>query len=51
MRMWLSDTGGAFDPTMTDNEISPLLAKKAAVEIVYSYDSNQPLCNRVDSQI
>ena len=43
--------GAAFDPTKTDNELSLLLAKKAAENIVYSFDGEQALCNRVDAQI
>ena len=43
--------GEAFDPMTTDNDLSLLLARKAAVEIVYSYDPAQTLCNRVDAQI
>ena len=43
--------GEAFDPTKTDNELSLLLAKKATAEIVYSYDPEQKLCNRVDAQM
>ena len=43
--------GAAFDPTKTDNDLSLLLAKKATESIVYSFDGEQPLCNRVDAQI
>ena len=43
--------GTAFDPTKTDNDLSLLLAKKATESIVYSFDAEQPLCNRVDAQI
>ena len=43
--------GAAFDPTKTDNTLSLLLAKKAAESIVYSFDGEQALCNRVDAQI
>ena len=43
--------GVAFDPTKTDNDLSLLLAKKATESIVYSFDSEQSLCNRVDAQI
>ena len=41
----------AFDPMKTDNELSLLLAKKATENIVYSFDGEQALCNRVDAQI
>ena len=43
--------GEAFDPTKTENELSFLLAKKATESIVYSFDKDQTLCNRVDAQI
>ena len=43
--------GEAFDPTQTDNDLSLLLAKKAAVEILYQYDSKQKLSNMVNAQI
>jgi polar amino acid transport system ATP-binding protein len=43
--------GAAFDPTKTDNTLSLLLAKKATENIVYSFDGEQALCNRVDAQI
>ena len=43
--------GATFDPTQTDNELSLLLAKKATENIVYSFDGEQALCNRVDAQI
>ena len=43
--------GAAFDPLKTDNELSLLLAKKATENIVYSFDGEQALCNRVDAQI
>ena len=43
--------GAAFDPTKTDNTLSFLLAKKATETIVYSFDGEQALCNRVDAQI
>jgi polar amino acid transport system ATP-binding protein len=44
-------SGAAFDPTKTDNELSLLLANKATEKIVYSFDGEQTLCNRVDAQI
>jgi polar amino acid transport system ATP-binding protein len=44
-------SGKAFDPTKTDNELSLLLAKKATESIVYSFNGEQALCNRVDAQI
>ena len=43
--------GAAFDPTKTDNELSWMLAKKAAENIVYSFDNEQALGNRVDARI
>ena len=43
--------GAVFDPMKTDNELSLLLAKKATENIVYSFDCEQVLCNRVDAQI
>ena len=44
-------SGEAFDPLQTDNEISLLLAKKAAEEIAYHYDPEQKLSNIVNAQI
>ena len=43
--------GAAFDPRKTDNELSWMLAKKAAENIVYSFDNEQALGNRVDARI
>ena len=43
--------GKSFDPTETDNELSLLLAKKAAAEIVYQYVPEQKLSNIVNAQI
>ena len=43
--------GEAFDPMQTDNDLSLLLAKKAAVEILYQYDPEQKLGNVVNAQI
>jgi polar amino acid transport system ATP-binding protein len=43
--------GAAFDPTKTDNALSLLLANKATEKIVYSFNGEQTLCNRVDAQI
>ncbi|MBQ5792858.1 MAG: amino acid ABC transporter ATP-binding protein [Clostridia bacterium] len=43
--------GAAFDPAKTDNELSWLLAKKAAENIAYSFDNEQALGNRVDARI
>ena len=43
--------GESFDPTKTDNELSLLLAKKAAAEIVYQYVPEQKLSNIVNAQI
>ena len=44
-------SGAAFDPTKTDNELSLLLANKATEKIVYRFDGEQTLCNKVDAQI
>ena len=44
-------SGESFDPLQTDNELSLLMAKNATENIVYSYDSERALCNRVDAQI
>lgn len=44
-------SGTTFDPTKTENALSLLLAKKATENIVYSFDGEQTLCNRVDAQI
>ena len=44
-------TGESFDPWQTDNDLSLLLAKKATESILYSFDSEQALSNRVDAQI
>lgn len=44
-------SGESFDPLQTDNELSLLIAKNATKNIVYSYDSERALCNRVDAQI
>lgn len=43
--------GESLDPTKTDNELSLLLAKKAAAEIVYQYVPEQKLSNIVNAQI
>ena len=43
--------GKSFDPTETDNDLSLLLAKKAAAEIVYQYVPEQKLSNIVNAQI
>ena len=44
-------SGTAFDPTKTNNDLSFLLAKKATESIVYSFDGERKLPNRVDAQI
>ena len=44
-------SGESFDPMQTDNDLSLLLAKNATEEIVYRYDPEQALANRVDAQI
>ena len=43
--------GESVDPMQTNNDLSLLLAKKAAESITYSFDPEQSLCNRVDAQI
>ena len=43
--------GTAFDPDKTDNSLALLLAKKATESIIYSFDGDRKLCNRVDAQI
>ena len=43
--------GESFDPTKTNNELSLLLAKKAAKEIAYRYDPGQKSGNIVQAQI
>ena len=43
--------GAALDPTRSDNELSLLLARKATESIVYTFDGEQVLCNRIDAQI
>ena len=44
-------SGEAFDPLGTDNALSLMLAQKATDNILYSYDAQQALTNRVDAQI
>ena len=44
-------SGEAFDPLQTNNELSLLLAKKSAENIIYSFDDKEDLPNRVDAQI
>ena len=44
-------SGEAIDPLQTDNDLSLLLAKKATENIIYTFDAEQPLSNRVDAQI
>ena len=44
-------SGEVFDPLHTDNGLSLVLAKKATENIIYSYDPEQPLSNRVEAQI
>jgi polar amino acid transport system ATP-binding protein len=44
-------SGDSFDPLQTDNELSMLLAKKAADSIGYNFDPGQELRNRVDAKI
>ena len=44
-------SGEAFDPLGTDNALSLMLAQKATDNILYSFDAQQALPNRVDAQI
>ena len=44
-------SGEAFDPMQTDNELSLLLAKKAAEEITYREETEGELRNRIDAEI
>ena len=44
-------SGEAVDPTTTDNELSLLLAKKAAGNIVYNYDPEQETGNTVKASV
>ena len=46
-----SEGSSEFDPIQTDSDLSLLLAKKATESILYSYDPEQALGNRVDAQI
>lgn len=50
-RVLVEYSGERFDPTATDNEISLMLAKKAACEIAYTYDPEKDLPNKVDANI
>ena len=43
--------GDSNDPLETENDLSLMLAKKATENILYSYDPEQKLANRVDAQI
>ena len=43
--------GETFNPMGTDNALSLMLAQKATENIIYSFDPDQPLPNRVDAQI
>ena len=43
--------GDSYDPLETENDLSLMLAKKATENILYSYDPEQKLANRVDAQI
>ena len=44
-------SGESFNPMGSDNELSLMLAQKATDNILYSYDAQQALSNRVDAQI
>ena len=43
--------GENFNPLLTDNELSLVLAKKATKEIVHTYDSEQKLANILKAKI
>lgn len=43
--------GENFNPLLTDNELSLVLAKKATKEIVHTYDSEQKLANILKARI
>jgi polar amino acid transport system ATP-binding protein len=43
--------GDSYDPLETENDLSLMLAKKATENILYSYNPEQKLANRVDAQI
>ena len=43
--------GESFNPMDTDNALSLMLAQKATDNILYSFDAQQALTNRVDAQI
>lgn len=44
-------SGEKFDPTNDDTALPLILAKRAAENIVYSFDGEKKLSNRVDAQI
>ena len=44
-------SGESFDPMGSDNELSLMLAHKATDNILYRFDAQQALTNRVDAQI
>lgn len=44
-------SGETFDPMDTDNALSLMLAQKPTDHILYSFDAQQALTNRVDAQI
>jgi hypothetical protein len=43
--------GENFNPLLTENKLSLLLAKKATEDISHSFDPEQKLCNLVKAQI
>ena len=43
--------GENFNPLLSENELSLLLAKKATDKISHKFDAEQKLCNRVKAQI
>ena len=44
-------SGEKFDPTSDDTALPFILAKRATENIVYSFDGEKKLSNRVDAQI
>jgi hypothetical protein len=43
--------GENFNPLLTENKLSLLLAKKATGKILHKFDSEQKLCNIVSAKI
>ena len=49
--MTIKYNGKSFDPLQTNNDLSLLLAKKAAQNISYQYDQSNDLANEVCAKI